>query len=132
MGELTGGEVSLPTAGAETDHANLLAGMGLRSQKVDRALRSVVDAGGKLVAKGTPAQIADMMEQWYVQEAADGFNVMPPTLPSGLDDFVALVIPELQRRGLFRTDYTGRTLRDHLGLPRPASRYDRRTTEAAE
>jgi N-acetyl-S-(2-succino)cysteine monooxygenase len=92
----------------------------------------VAGARGKLVAKGTPAQIADMMEQWYVEEAADGFNVMPPTLPGGLDDFVALVIPELQRRGLFRTEYSGRTLRDHLGLPRPRSRYDRRATEAAE
>ena len=51
--------------------------------------------------------------------AADGFNVMAPTLPYDLQDFVALVIPELQRRGLFRTAYTGRTLREHLGLPRP-------------
>jgi N-acetyl-S-(2-succino)cysteine monooxygenase len=92
----------------------------------------VAGARGKLVVKGTPAQIADMMEQWYVEEAADGFNIMPPTLPGGLDDFVALVIPELQRRGLFRADYTGRTLREHLGLPRPASRYDSRATEAAE
>jgi alkanesulfonate monooxygenase SsuD/methylene tetrahydromethanopterin reductase-like flavin-dependent oxidoreductase (luciferase family) len=92
----------------------------------------VAGARGKLVAKGTPAEIADMMEQWYVEEAADGFNVMPPTLPGGLDDFVELVIPELQRRGLFRTEYTGRTLREHLGLPRPASRYEPRANEAAE
>jgi alkanesulfonate monooxygenase SsuD/methylene tetrahydromethanopterin reductase-like flavin-dependent oxidoreductase (luciferase family) len=92
----------------------------------------VAGARGKLVVKGTPSQIADMMEQWYVEEAADGFNIMPPTLPGGLDDFVELVIPELQRRGLFRTDYTGRTLREHLGLPRPPSRYAAGSSEAAE
>ena len=72
------------------------------------------------------------MEQWFVEEAADGFNIMPPYLPGGLDDFVELVMPELQRRGLFRTEYEGRTLREHLGLPRPASRYASRTDEAAE
>ena len=78
---------------------------------------------------GTPKQLADHMEQWYVEEAADGFNIMPPYLPGALDDFVELVIPELQRRGLFRTEYTGRTLREHLGLPRPPSRYARRPTK---
>ncbi|HXF86850.1 MAG TPA: LLM class flavin-dependent oxidoreductase [Xanthobacteraceae bacterium] len=91
----------------------------------------VAGARGKLVIKGTPQEIADFMEHWYCAEAADGFNIMPPTLPGGLDDFVAMVIPELQRRGLFRTEYTGRTLREHLGLPRPPSRYAR-ATEAAE
>ncbi len=91
----------------------------------------VAGARGKLVIKGTPAEIADFMEHWYCEEAADGFNIMPPTLPGGLDDFVEMVIPELQRRGLFRTEYTGRTLREHLGLPRPPSRYAR-ATEAAE
>jgi hypothetical protein len=81
---------------------------------------------------GTPKQLADQMEQWYVEEAADGFNIMPPYLPGALNDFVELVIPELQSRGLFRTEYTGRTLREHLGLPRPASRYANRSSEAAE
>ena len=57
------------------------------------------------------------------KDGCDGFNIMPPFLPGGLDDFVELVIPELQRRGLFRTEYEGRTLREHLGLPRPPSRY---------
>ena len=92
----------------------------------------VAGARAKMVLKGTPKQIADHMERWYVEEAADGFNVMPPYLPGALDDFVELVIPELQRRGLFRTEYTGRTLREHLGLPRPPSRYERRANEAAE
>jgi len=92
----------------------------------------VAGARAKLVIKGTPSQIADMMEQWYVEEAADGFNIMPPTLPGGLNDFVELVVPELQRRNLFRSEYTGRTLREHLGLPRPPSRYATRANEAAE
>ena len=92
----------------------------------------VAGARAKMVIKGTPKQIADHMEQWYVEEAADGFNIMPPYLPGSLDDFVELVIPELQRRGLFRTEYTGRTLREHLGLPRPPSRYATRADEAAE
>jgi hypothetical protein len=63
------------------------------------------------------------MEEWFRNDGCDGFNIMPPVLPGGLDDFVALVIPELQRRGLFRTEYEGKTLRDNLGLKRPASRY---------
>jgi alkanesulfonate monooxygenase SsuD/methylene tetrahydromethanopterin reductase-like flavin-dependent oxidoreductase (luciferase family) len=92
----------------------------------------VAGARAKLVVKGTPKQVVDMMEEWYVEEACDGFNIMPPYLPGGLNDFVELVIPEMQRRGLFRTEYTGRTLREHLGLPRPPSRYATRTHEAAE
>ncbi|CAK4843190.1 unnamed protein product [Aphanomyces euteiches] len=72
---------------------------------------------------GTPEQIADRMEEWFVSGAADGFNIMFPHLPGGLDDFVELVIPVLQRRGLTRIEYTGTTLREHLGLTRPANRY---------
>jgi alkanesulfonate monooxygenase len=72
---------------------------------------------------GTPATIADEMEEWLVTQASDGFNVMFPYLPEGLNDFVDKVVPELQRRGIFRTRYEGRTLREHLGLPRPANRF---------
>jgi alkanesulfonate monooxygenase len=86
------------------------------------ALR-VAGARGKAVVKGSPTQIADQMEEWFRKEGCDGFNLMPPFLPGGLDDFVELVLPELRRRGLFRTEYEGRTLREHLGLKRPASRY---------
>jgi N-acetyl-S-(2-succino)cysteine monooxygenase len=78
---------------------------------------------GHLLAIGTPAQIADVMEDWFRNGAADGFNVMPAWLPGSLTDFVDLVIPELQRRGLFRVEYEATTLRGHLGLPRPASRW---------
>ena len=72
---------------------------------------------------GTPAEIADTMQEWLETDACDGFNVMFPTVPAGLDEFVDLVVPELQRRGLFRREYEGTTLRDHLGLPRPANRF---------
>jgi hypothetical protein len=75
------------------------------------------------VIKGTPQQIADYMEDWFRQEACDGFNICPPYLPGAFTEFVDMVIPELQRRGLFRTEYEGRTFRDNLGLRRPESRY---------
>ena len=72
---------------------------------------------------GTAAEIADTLEEWYRTGAADGFNIMPLTFPEGLEDFVGAVIPELQRRGLFRRAYEGRTLRENLGIPVPASRW---------
>jgi alkanesulfonate monooxygenase len=72
---------------------------------------------------GTPSTIADQMEEWLVSRGSDGFNVMFPYLPGGLDDFVDRVVPELQRRGLFRREYEGKTLRENLGLPRPANRF---------
>lgn len=78
-------------------------------------------AGHALV--GTPASIADEMEVWLMEKGSDGFNIMFPYLPAGLDDFVDKVVPELQRRGIFRTEYEGRTLRENLGLPRPANRF---------
>lgn len=75
------------------------------------------------VLAGTASDIADDLEQWFSERACDGFNIMPPYLPQSLDDFVNEVVPELQRRGLFRREYTGHTLREHLGLERPASRF---------
>jgi FMN-dependent oxidoreductase (nitrilotriacetate monooxygenase family) len=76
-----------------------------------------------LAIVGTPASIADEMELWLEARACDGFNVMFPYVPGGLDDFVDKVVPELQRRGRFRRDYEGATLREHLGLPRPPNRF---------
>ncbi len=78
---------------------------------------------GTLEIVGTPNQIADEMEAWFTTAACDGFNLMFPFLPEGLNDFVDRVVPELQRRGLFRTRYEGKTLRENLGLPRPANRF---------
>jgi alkanesulfonate monooxygenase len=72
---------------------------------------------------GTPASIADEMQTWIEEDGSDGFNILFPYLPAGLDDMVDRVVPELQRRGLFRTEYEGATLRENLGLPRPANRF---------
>jgi alkanesulfonate monooxygenase len=72
---------------------------------------------------GTPQTIADQMETWISEQASDGFTVVFPYLPQGLDDVTLRLVPELQRRGLFRHDYEGTTLRDHLGLPRPKNRF---------
>jgi alkanesulfonate monooxygenase len=83
----------------------------------------VAGARAKAVIRGSPQTIADMMEEWFTTDGCDGFNIMPPFLPGSLDDFVTMVIPELQRRGLFRTEYEGKTLRQNLGLRRPDSRY---------
>jgi FMN-dependent oxidoreductase (nitrilotriacetate monooxygenase family) len=76
-------------------------------------------ARGHWVLCGSPVTIADTLERWFVEGAADGFNIMPAYFPGAFDDFVDLVVPELQRRGLYRKAYSGRTLRDHLGLRRP-------------
>jgi len=81
--------------------------------------RQVSTARGHLTSVGTPEQIADVIQTWFEQGAADGFNIMPPILPTGLTDFVDQVVPILQRRGLFRAEYEGRTLRENLGLRRP-------------
>jgi FMN-dependent oxidoreductase (nitrilotriacetate monooxygenase family) len=76
-----------------------------------------------LAMVGTPTTIADQMQQWLEEEACDGFNIMFPYLPAGLDDFVDRVVPELQRRGIFRTEYEGKTLRENLDLPRPKNQF---------
>ena len=78
---------------------------------------------GHVLSIGTPKQVADEMEHWFKDGAADGFNVMPAYLPGSLKDFVDLVIPELQHRGLFRKEYEGMTLRENLGLPKPINRH---------
>jgi alkanesulfonate monooxygenase SsuD/methylene tetrahydromethanopterin reductase-like flavin-dependent oxidoreductase (luciferase family) len=90
----------------------------------------IAGARGHWQVVGTPGRIADEMEHWFTTGAADGFNVMPPHLPVGLRDFVELVLPELRRRGLFRTEYQGRTLRENLGLSIP--RHPARVQAAAE
>jgi alkanesulfonate monooxygenase len=88
-----------------------------------RELAQRVGGYGGLSFVGTSVTIADQMEEWLTTYASDGFNVMFPFLPQGLDDFVDKVVPELQRRGIFRKDYEGHTLRENLGLPRPKNRF---------
>ena len=78
---------------------------------------------GYLIVCGSPEQVADTMEEWFTAPACDGFNLTPAHFPESLEDFVDLVVPELQRRGLFRTEYAGKTLREHFGLPVPKNRH---------
>jgi len=94
------------------------------SPTLRQLLGTLAGARGHFTFAGTPEQVADLIEDWFTDGAADGFNIMPPLLPSMLDVFSAEVIPILQRRGLFRTAYTGTRLREHYGLPWPQSAFD--------
>jgi FMN-dependent oxidoreductase (nitrilotriacetate monooxygenase family) len=110
----------LPVTEGWKSRQELFAKLAARENLSIRQLyERVASARGHWTLVGTPEHIADQLEHWFKTGAADGFNVLAPTLPHGLKDFADLVIPELQRRRLFRTEYTGRTLRDHLGLSRP-------------
>lgn len=100
-----------------------LVALARRNKLTVRQLAQMVGGYGGLQMVGTAPQIADQMQEWLETGASDGFNVMFPTVPAGLDDFVEQVVPELQRRGIFRTEYSGSTLRDHLGLQRPANQF---------
>jgi len=118
----------LPVTEGWKSRQELFAAMARRDKLTIRQLyEKVAGARGHWTLVGTPTDIADQLEHWFKTGAADGFNVLAPTLPHGLADFARLVIPELQRRGLFRTEYQGRTLREHLGLARPAHPSARRT-----
>jgi len=97
--------------------------MAEREHLTIRQLAQRVGGYPGLTFAGTPQIIADEMERWLAEEACDGFNVMFPYLPQGLDDVVDHVIPELQRRGLFRREYEGETLRENLGLASPPNRF---------
>jgi alkanesulfonate monooxygenase len=97
-----------------------------------RQLAQRLGGHGGLAMIGTPQSIADEMEEWLETEASDGFTIQFPYLPGGLDEFCNRVIPELQHRGLFRTEYEGTTLRENLGLPRPSNRFFAGAAQAAE
>ena len=83
----------------------------------------IASARGHWTLIGTPEQVVNQLQTWFENEAADGFNVLPPSTPAGLNDFVEFIVPELQHRGLFRTEYEGTTLRENLGLQRPENQY---------
>lgn len=108
-----------PTEGWQSRQALFAAMTAREGLTVRDLIDRVVPARGHKVVVGTPATVADLMQEWFEEGAADGFNIMAPTLPVGLQTFNALVIPELKRRGLFE-DRHGPTLRDRLGLQRPA------------
>jgi alkanesulfonate monooxygenase SsuD/methylene tetrahydromethanopterin reductase-like flavin-dependent oxidoreductase (luciferase family) len=112
-------------AGGSQTFYRVIRGIIDREQPtLGRLLKTLSGGGGHRIVVGTPEQIADDIEQWFRYGAADGFNVMPDVLPSGFDDFAEQLVPELRRRGLFRTEYDGTTLRDHLGIGVPATRAD--------
>jgi N-acetyl-S-(2-succino)cysteine monooxygenase len=116
----------LPETNASKSRQSLTLALARRENLTIRELSlRVAGARGHWQLVGTPEQIVDALEERFVNYGADGFNVMPALLPDGLDDFIALVLPELRRRGLFRSEYEGRTLRDHLGLKRPDLRGGR-------
>jgi FMN-dependent oxidoreductase (nitrilotriacetate monooxygenase family) len=127
--DLSGYDVDGPLPDVPQDkvissRVTLLMDMARRENMTIRQLYTQIAGGrGHYDICGTPAHIADVMQEWFETGAADGFNVMPPVFPDSLSDFVDKVVPELQRRGLFRTHYEGTTLRENLGLARPASRY---------
>ena len=115
---------ALPESNASKSSRQKLIDMAKRDKMTVRQLAQYVGGSfGVLEIIGTPTMIADEMEEWLMTEGCDGFNVMFPYLPGGLDDFVDRVVPELQRRELFRREYEGRTLRENLGLPRPKNRF---------
>jgi FMN-dependent oxidoreductase (nitrilotriacetate monooxygenase family) len=117
---LDGPVPELPETNASKSRQKLLLDLARRENLTIRNLYlRIAGARGHHQIVGTPSQIADSMEAWFATGAADGFNVMPPHLPAGLHDFVEHVLPELRRRGLFRSEYEGRTLRDNLGLRIP-------------
>ena len=113
----------IPPTNAGQSGRQAMVDLAARENLTVRQLAQRVGGYGGLTMTGTPAMIADQMEAWLMSNACDGFNVMFPFLPAGLEDFVDKVVPELQRRGLFRREYEGATLRENLGLPRPENRF---------
>jgi len=113
----------IPPTNASQSARDRIVSAARRDNLTIRQLASRAGSFSGTAFVGTPASIADEMQRWLESEACDGFNVMFPFLPEGLDDFVDKVIPELQARGLFRREYEGATLRENLGLPRPANRF---------
>jgi alkanesulfonate monooxygenase len=123
----------LPPSNGSRGHYDSIVAMARRENLTIRELGNrVAGARGKNVFVGTPEKVADYMEDWFSKGACDGFTIMPPYIPGSHDDFCELVVPELQRRGLFRTEYEGTTLRENLGLPRPESIHTQAGRKKAE
>jgi alkanesulfonate monooxygenase len=113
----------IPETNASKSGRQRVIDLAARENLTVRQLAQRLGGYGGSAFVGTPKTIADQMEEWLTTEGCDGFNIMFPFLPAGLDDFVDRVVPELQKRGIFRREYEGRTLRENLGLPRPKNRF---------
>jgi len=111
-----------PSNQSQSARARVVA-LAARDKLTVRQLAQRLGGYAGLGFVGSVKTIADQMEQWFVERGSDGFNVMFPYLPEGLEDFVTKIVPELQRRGLFRREYEGPTLRENLGLERPKNRF---------
>ena len=111
-------------ANAERGRLQMMYELAQRENLTIRQLyKRVIGQRAHRTVCGTATQIADTLEHWFTEKACDGFNVLPVTFPGALNDFVDQVVPELQRRGIFRKEYEGKTLRENLGLPIPPNRY---------
>ena len=113
----------IPESNASKSGRERVLALAAQEKLTVRQLAGRLGGYSGLPMLGTPAMIADQMEEWLLGAGCDGFNVMFPYLPEGLEDFVDRVVPELQRRGLFRREYEGTTLRENLGLPRPENHF---------
>jgi alkanesulfonate monooxygenase SsuD/methylene tetrahydromethanopterin reductase-like flavin-dependent oxidoreductase (luciferase family) len=121
--DLDGPLPDIPESNASKSGRERVIARARRDNLTVRQLAQMSGSYSGLAMVGTPVQIADQMEQWLYEEGSDGFNIMFPWVPGGLDEFVDRVVPELQRRGIFRREYEGKTLRENLGLPRPENRF---------
>lgn len=124
--DLDGPVPNLPLSNEVQTHAKVAYE---KARKENLTLRDIYNqiavARGYLFACGNAATVADVMEEWFTERACDGFVLVPPHFPVAFDEFIDLVVPELQRRGIFRREYSGLTLREHLGLPVPPNRYSK-------
>jgi FMN-dependent oxidoreductase (nitrilotriacetate monooxygenase family) len=122
----------LPPSNSEHGRQKVIVDLARRENLTIRQLyQRVAGQRAHRTVIGTPAEIADALEDWFTAGAADGFNILPLTFPDGLNDLVDLVLPELRRRGLFRSEYEGHTLRENLGLPKPENKWVKRRETAA-
>ena len=119
-----------PVQGAQSRYQLIVDLAGRDNLTVRQLIGRLGGGRGHRTFAGTPEQVADTMQEWFDAGAADGFNVMPPVLPSGLEAFADHVVPILRDRGLFRARYAGQTLREHYGLPRPDSQFAVRPGQA--
>jgi FMN-dependent oxidoreductase (nitrilotriacetate monooxygenase family) len=122
---------ALPPSNAARARQQMIVEMGSGGMTIRQIGRVLAMSQGHRVAYGTPAQLADDMQEWLEADACDGFNLMFAHYPKPLEEFVTLVVPELQRRGIFRTEYEGTTLRAHLGVPIPANSLAAKATADA-
>jgi alkanesulfonate monooxygenase SsuD/methylene tetrahydromethanopterin reductase-like flavin-dependent oxidoreductase (luciferase family) len=126
--DLDGPVPNLPLSNEIQTHAKVAYE---KARKENLTLRDIYNqiavARGYLFACGDAAMVADVMEEWFVDRACDGFVLVPPYFPAAFDEFIDSVVPELQKRGIFRREYSGSTLREHLGLTVPPNRYSKRT-----